>query len=94
MKAFFQKAKKVWKLVSFLLLVVTTFVYAMFQGGFVSWFLFISFLPFALYAFLILVYPLKDFEVSRTINQEKYRAGDRLGPLLLGERCRFHLPFF
>ncbi len=78
MKLFFQKAKKVWKLVSFLLLVVITFVYAMFQGGFVSWFLFISFLPFALYAFMIMIYPLKDFEVSRSINQEKYRAGDRL----------------
>ncbi|KPB03416.1 DUF58 domain-containing protein [Bacillus sp. CHD6a] len=78
MKAFLQKSKKIWKLVSFLLLVVTTFVYAMFQGGFVSWFLFVSFLPFAFYAFTILVYPIKDFEVSRTINQEKYRAGDRL----------------
>ncbi|MCG1024058.1 DUF58 domain-containing protein [Sutcliffiella horikoshii] len=78
MKVFFQKAKKVWKLISFLLLVVITFVYAMFQGGFVSWFLFISFLPFALYAFLVMIYPLQDFEVTRTINQEKYRAGDRL----------------
>ncbi|KMJ56648.1 hypothetical protein AB685_20485 [Bacillus sp. LL01] len=78
MKLFFQKTKRIWKLVSFLLLVVVTFVYAMFQGGFVSWFLFISFLPFAMYAFLILLYPLKDFDVSRTINQEKYRAGDRL----------------
>jgi uncharacterized protein (DUF58 family) len=94
MKLFFQKVKKASKLVSFLLLVVITFVYAMFQGGFVSWFLFISFLPFALYAFAILIYPLSDFKVIRTINQEKYRAGDRLiGTITLKRSAPFPIAY-
>ncbi|WP_253905487.1 DUF58 domain-containing protein [Bacillus sp. THAF10] len=63
-----------------------TFVYAMFQGGFVSWFLFISFLPFALYACLVLVYPLRDFHITRSINQEKFRSGDRLVGTITIER--------
>ncbi|WP_230504473.1 DUF58 domain-containing protein [Sutcliffiella rhizosphaerae] len=76
------------------MLVITTFVYAMFQGGFVSWFLFFSFLPFALYAFLILVYPLNDFQVTRTISQEKYRAGDRLiGTITLHRHAPVPLAF-
>lgn len=53
-------------------------MYAMFQGGFVSWFLFFSFLPFSVYGLLVLFYPLNDFKVTRTLNQEQYRSGDRL----------------
>ncbi len=37
----------------------------MFQGGFVSWFLFYSFLPFGLYAVVVLLYPLKKWNVTR-----------------------------
>ncbi|WP_223703413.1 DUF58 domain-containing protein [Sutcliffiella deserti] len=94
MKAFFHRVKKLSKLVSFILLVVITFVYAMFQGGFVSWFLFFSFLPFALFSLLILLYPLTDFKVVRTLNQEKYKAGDRLiGTITLKRTIPFPLPY-
>ncbi|WP_078382314.1 DUF58 domain-containing protein [Sutcliffiella halmapala] len=94
MKAFFQKIKKLSKLVSFIFLVVITFVYAMFQGGFVSWFLFFSFLPFALFSLLILMYPLTDFKVERTLNQEQYRAGDRLiGTITLRRTLPFPLSY-
>ncbi|WP_227521558.1 MULTISPECIES: DUF58 domain-containing protein [Bacillus] len=74
----FKKLKKISKLSTFLFLVAILFVFAMFQGGFVSWFLFFSFLPFAIYSFMILLYPLRDIKVSRTLDKEKYRARDRL----------------
>ncbi|MGY3717833.1 DUF58 domain-containing protein [Sutcliffiella cohnii] len=78
MKAYFRKFKRPSKLIAFLFLLVVTFMYAMFQGGFVSWFLFFSFLPFSVYGLLVLFYPLNDFKVTRTLNQEQYRSGDRL----------------
>ncbi|WPZ18646.1 DUF58 domain-containing protein [Geobacillus subterraneus] len=59
-----------------LLLAAALFSYAMFQGGFVSWFLFYSFLPFGLYAFLIVVYPLRRAAVSRTVPVRRYHADE------------------
>ncbi len=50
----------------------------MFQGGFVSWFLFYSFIPFALYSVLIFLYPLSDFYVERKFETMDYKAGDEL----------------
>ncbi|WP_052343895.1 DUF58 domain-containing protein [Bacillus massiliigorillae] len=61
-----------------LFLVLAAFIYAMFQGGFVSWFVFYSFIPFALYPILLSVYPLKDIEISRRFNKSDYRAGERM----------------
>lgn len=68
----------IWKLVSLLFLTLAAFSYAMFQGGFVSWFLFYSFLPFALYSLLLMAYPIGRFRVTRTINQEQFTVGQRL----------------
>lgn len=78
MRKLFGRMQYVWKLISLLLLTVITYVYAMFQGGFVSWFLFYSFLPFACYSLLLALYPLRSFEVTRTIGQEQFRAGEEL----------------
>ncbi|MCM3774266.1 MULTISPECIES: DUF58 domain-containing protein [Priestia] len=55
-----------------------TFSYAMFQGGFVSWFLFYSFLPFGLYAVAVLLYPLKKWNVTREMKLKPRFAGDYL----------------
>jgi uncharacterized protein (DUF58 family) len=52
------------------------FSYAMFQGGFVSWFLFYSFLPFGLYSLAVVFYPLRAMRVERTLNQPQYHVGD------------------
>ncbi|MBN8253972.1 DUF58 domain-containing protein [Priestia flexa] len=63
--------------ISFLLLVVllvATFAYAMFQGGFVSWFLFYSFLPFGLYGIVIAFYPMKSWQVERVMTRTQYEA--------------------
>ncbi|MFS0820681.1 DUF58 domain-containing protein [Bacillus sp. 1P02SD] len=77
MRKLFRKLKETGKLVNIFLLIVATFVYAMFQGGFVSWFLFYSFIPFGLYSFALSIYPLKDFKLVRHINQTEYVAGEK-----------------
>jgi uncharacterized protein (DUF58 family) len=48
----------------------------MFQGGFVSWFIFYSFLPFSVYALILLFYPLHDFTVERKVNKRECQAGE------------------
>ena len=66
----------VTKLLLIPLCLVLTFVYAMLQGGFVSWFLFYSMVPIGLYSLL----PLLRFtgaEVKRITNQNDYVAGER-----------------
>jgi uncharacterized protein (DUF58 family) len=67
-----------WKLLLLILLGVITFSYAMFQGGFVSWFLFFSFSPFAVLSLAISLYPLKDIKVERILTKTDYHAGESL----------------
>lgn len=50
----------------------------MFQGGFVSWFLFYSFLPFALYALYLLFVSLQSFTVQRNLSKLESFAHDDL----------------
>jgi uncharacterized protein (DUF58 family) len=76
MKKHIIKAKKIWKLVALILLIGVTFSYGMFQGGFVSWFLFYSFLPFALYALSLAFYPLEKLSVRRSIAKSEFHAGE------------------
>ncbi|MCH1627482.1 DUF58 domain-containing protein [Fredinandcohnia quinoae] len=71
-----RNVKATGKLVTILLLIAITFVYAMFQGGFVSWFLFYSFLPFGLYSIFLAIYPMKDIQITRKTNQSEYMAGE------------------
>jgi uncharacterized protein (DUF58 family) len=78
MKKLWNPFKKVWKFVVLLFLILLTFSYAMFQGGFVSWFLFYSFLPFALYCVGLSFYSLNELEISRRIPKDDYNAGESL----------------
>lgn len=48
----------------------------MFQGGFVSWFLFYSFLPFALYALYVVLFSLQSFTAKREFSKWEYFADD------------------
>lgn len=59
-----------------ILLFLLLFSFAMFQGGFTSWFLFFSFLPIFLYHLGLLIYPIKKWEVSRSFSRHVVRAGD------------------
>ncbi|WP_435577096.1 DUF58 domain-containing protein [Bacillus vallismortis] len=79
-----------WKLIVLTLLTAAVFSYAMFQGGFVSWFLFYAFLPFVVYAGLLALYPLRSFQASREVAKTQLHAGDRLG---VSVTLRRKLPF-
>ncbi|MDR7002222.1 DUF58 domain-containing protein [Neobacillus niacini] len=85
--------KKVWKITVLLLLILLTFSYAMFQGGFVSWFLFYSFLPFALYCMALTFYSLNDITVTREIAKTDYNAGEPM-KVKITVRRRSSFPVF
>ncbi|MGD6845160.1 DUF58 domain-containing protein [Bacillus infantis] len=78
MKQLIHLGKNVWKLIVLFLLILTTFSYAMFQGGFVSWFLFYSFLPFALYGLALSFYSVGTFRAERDLVKTDYNAGEKL----------------
>jgi len=61
-----------------LILILLTFSYAMFEGGFVSWFLFYSFLPFAIYGIALSFYPLNELEITRILPKNEFNAGEKL----------------
>ncbi len=77
MKRLLRALYHVTKLSLIPLCVVLTFVYAMLQGGFVSWFLFYSTIPIGLYSLLLPFYALRDAEVKRITNQNKYATGEQ-----------------
>lgn len=81
-----RKLKGAGKLVNIFLLIVATFVYAMFQGGFVSWFLFYSFIPFGLYSFVLSIYPLRDFQLERHVIRREYVAGEKFEATIVIKR--------
>ena len=73
-------------------LLIAAFVFAMFQGGFVSWFLFYTFLPFALYSLVLLFYPLSSFVIKRKVTKKEYVAGDTVEvSIILTRKNRFPL---
>ncbi|MDP4085811.1 MAG: DUF58 domain-containing protein [Bacillota bacterium] len=93
MKKHWKAFKNSWKILVLFILIFSTFSYAMFQGGFVSWFLFYSFLPFAIYAVAVLIYPLKGFEVTRNLVKTEYNAGEPLKAFITIRR-RSSFPLF
>ncbi|WP_025026278.1 hypothetical protein [Caldalkalibacillus mannanilyticus] len=60
------------------LLGIILFVFTQFQGGFVSWFLFYSFIPIALYSFIVYFLAFRGIEVERQIPKKKMTAGETL----------------
>lgn len=75
-----QRIKRLRKLKGFVgisFLLIVTFVYAMFQGGFVSWFLFYSLIPLTFYSLLLFFFPLSKLEVERTIETRKVFSGGK-----------------
>ena len=75
------------------LLFLITFSYAMFQGGFVSWFLFYSFLPFVIYSILLIFYPLNAIKMRRLISHTELTDGQELTVTIQIER-KSHFPLF
>ncbi|WP_106494707.1 DUF58 domain-containing protein [Lentibacillus sp. Marseille-P4043] len=64
------------KLLFNVLLLLLLYAFAMFQGGFVSWFLFFGYLPIFLYHIGLLFYPLQKWQVTRTVSHHIVRSGD------------------
>ncbi|MFD1032271.1 DUF58 domain-containing protein [Metaplanococcus flavidus] len=74
----FRKALALWGRIIFVFFILLlTFSFAMFQGGFVSWFIFYMALPFMLYSLLLNFYPLEDIQLSRKIHTTQIRRGQK-----------------
>lgn len=87
-----QKVEAFTKGTGLLSLFIASFVFAMFQGGFVSWFLFYTFLPFALYSLTLFFYPLSSFVMDRKVTKKEYFAGDTVEvSIILTRKNRFPL---
>jgi uncharacterized protein (DUF58 family) len=86
--------KKVWKFILLLILILLTFSYAMFEGGFVSWFLFYSFLPFAIYGIALSFYPLNELEITRILPKNEFNAGETLKVMVNLKRVNAFPLFF
>lgn len=71
-RALFEKSKH-FLLVS--LLMVITFCFAMFQGSFVSWFIFFTVSPFSVYSFIFLLVKEKIIQVERKIEPVRVESG-------------------
>ena len=87
MKAFF-------KLIMLVILGGIFFSFAMFQGGFLSWFLFYSYIPFFIYYIFLLIYPLKDWKVETSSSTIVAHAGDDVTlSLTIKRKIPFPIPF-
>lgn len=74
------------KLLFVLFLLLFSLVFALFQGGFVSWFIFYSILPFTLYSIFFYFYPLSKMEVQRSIKNVRIGNGGKLSATVSLER--------
>lgn len=72
-----------------LLILVATFVFAMFQGGIVSWTIFYAVLPFGLYSVLLFFYPLSNFQLQRDVQSSYLQQGDVLTVTIQMKRMSF-----
>ncbi|AIF42435.1 DUF58 domain-containing protein [Virgibacillus sp. SK37] len=73
-----RKLRTIGNFVFIISLFILLFSYAMFQGGFVSWFLFFSFQPIFLYHIGLLLYPMKGWKVTRTVSRYIAQAGSEV----------------
>ncbi|MBU8906358.1 DUF58 domain-containing protein [Desertibacillus haloalkaliphilus] len=74
------------------LLLVASFAYAMFQGGFVSWFLFYSFLFVMVTSIASLFFPLRSISIERKVNKDTFMAGEDMEVTVTVTRKK-HLPY-
>lgn len=59
-------------------ILIGAFVFAMFQGGLVSWTIFYALFPFAVYSICLFFYPLASFRVKRTLQANYFQSGTDL----------------
>ncbi|WP_440896740.1 DUF58 domain-containing protein [Amphibacillus sp. Q70] len=80
------------KMILLFSLLIILFSYAMFQGGFVSWFLFYTALPFLIYYLIFILYPVKDWRVKRIVAIKPIKAGQTIY-IRLELKRRMPIPF-
>lgn len=69
---------------------IAAYVFAKFQGGFVSWFIFYTLIPFVAYSILLYFYPLNDITVSRHIERRHVTRNGQVDVVVTLKR---RLPF-
>ena len=80
------------RLLFVLFVLVSAFVFAMFQGGKVSWTIFYIILPFIIYTILLFFYPMSEMTVERTIRTPNVQNGEKLiVSLSIKRKSRFPL---
>lgn len=88
----FRKYLALWGRLAFVLFIlIFTFSFAMFQGGFVSWFIFYMALPFALYSLFLALYPMQDIRLAREVHTAQIRKGNKFSATVRFER-KFRFP--
>src|SRR5690625_4817508 len=65
---------------------IVLFIYAMFRGYFIGWFLFYSFLPIVLYQIMFVFYPMKRWKIARKLSQSGTVAGSVTEVIVTVER--------
>lgn len=86
------RESSLFQFVVMLILFACIFAFAMFQGGFTSWFIFYGFLPFVLYMVFLIIYPFRSIEAERKIQDKELFAGDTAHIRIMLER-KWALPF-
>lgn len=76
MKSFLTCLQESGRLITVTALLIGTFCFAMFQGGFVSWFVFFTVSPFLLYSLLLAFVPLHFTQIRRDITPSKIERGE------------------
>ena len=74
-----------------LLILLSAFSFAMFQGGLVSWTIFYAVLPFVCYSIALFIYPLNSLKVERIILTPRVENGENL-KVNLSIKRKFRFP--
>lgn len=93
MKEWFRQNRTIFGVIGLILIVLSSFAYAMFQGGFVSWFLFYSVVPLIGYSFFISFYRLDYLQITRELKKDSMLAGDDL-LVTIHVKSSFPIPLF
>ncbi|MFC4401710.1 DUF58 domain-containing protein [Gracilibacillus xinjiangensis] len=86
-------AQRLIRVIQLCLLIGILFSFAMFQGGFLSWFLFYSVTPILLYMLIIPFYPFRHWHVERDISANYVHAGSSV-ELKITIKRKTHFPLF
>lgn len=78
MRKIVQSILSIGRILFIFLLVIAAFVFAMFQGGVVSWTIFYALVPFGIYSLCLFLYPLTSFSAERHVRFSHYQVGDTL----------------